>query len=87
MAGGRGAAGRALWGAWSKFREAAERELTQAQHSTRLRGVGCMSLRELEALRCEAAEKQVASPSRSFLCPIGDELMREPVMDADGPAN
>jgi len=32
VAGGRGAAGRALWGAWSKFREAAERELTQAQH-------------------------------------------------------
>ena len=32
VAGGRGAAGRALWGAWSKFREAAERELTQAHH-------------------------------------------------------
>ena len=62
-------------------------------------GIKTLETRELVRLRTEleeglrrvrdaelrrAAEERVASQTNSFLCPIGCELMREPVMAADG---
>jgi hypothetical protein len=43
---------------------------------------GLRRVRDAELRR--AAEERVASQTNSFLCPIGCELMREPVMAADG---
>jgi len=66
-----------LHGTGIKALEARELALLQTELEEGLRRVRDAELRR-------AAEKRVASQTNSFLCPIGCELMREPVMAADG---
>jgi hypothetical protein len=77
--------------AWTRLRQ----ELARLRGT----GIESLEARELAQLRTELeeglrrvkdaelrrnAEERVASQTNSFLCPIGCELMRDPVMAADG---
>jgi hypothetical protein len=60
-------------------------EALEAEELRELQGVVQKTARLLEhALVRRAAESEVAEEEKEFMCPIGHDLMREPVIAADG---